>query len=257
MDTMKHERHSELRLLCLTSAATPTSHELPRYLLLTTAPNRCTAPMPKLTPTASYPDLKRPIGAQRTLPILIPPISNIRRPSPTPTSPPPTPAPTEPWMRSATERRPVTDEKSPPQPRQLPRQVPYQSNPQPLPRPPPHHPLACKRPRCIGDNRYRGRRAPARCGITPSRTPQHYAAASTPRTTACLTALSRQPLLTLPAAPPCRSPKPRAPRAPREPQWTPPWHTVATAQAGAARAPRRPPRKHCLPLTPLTSRYTP
>ena len=117
--------------------------------------------------------------------------------------------------------------------------------------------LARERPRCIGDNRCRGRRASARCGIAPSRTPRHHAAASTPRTTACLTALPRQPLLTLPAAPPCRSPKPRAPRAPREPQWTPPWHTAATAQAGAARAPRRPPRKHCLPPTPLTSRYTP
>ena len=192
-------------------------------------------------PTASYPDPTRPTRTQRTLPILTPAISSTRRPSPTPTSSPPTPPPTEPPMQTTTERCLATDAKSPPQPRQLPRPVPYQSSPHPLPRPPSPRPLIHKRPRRIGDDYCRDRRAPARRDITPLQTRRHHAAAGTPRTTPCLTALSRRPLLTLPAAPPRRI---VALRAPREPRRTPPQPTATTAHANTARAPRCPPRKH-------------
>ena len=71
-----------------------------------------------------------------------------------------------------------------------------------------------KRPRRIGDVHCRDRRAPARRDITPSQSRRHHAAADTPRTTACLTALSRRPLLLiLPAAPPRQRDAARSARA--------------------------------------------
>ena len=139
----------------------------------------------------------------------------------TPISPGPLrslPSPTEPRTQTAIERCLATDAKSPPRPRQLPRQVPYQSSPQPLPRPPPLRPLMHTQPRRIGDDHCRHRRAPACQDIAPSQTRRHHAAAGTPRTTACLTALSQRPLLTLPAAPrrpPRRIATLRAPCEPR------------------------------------------
>ena len=169
-------------------------------------------------PARSYPNPAWPTGTQRALPLQTPATSNTKRPSPTPTSSPPTPPQTEPPLPTTTRPKSVTNAKQPPQPRQLPRPVPYQSSPQPLPRPPPPRLLTRDWTHQIGSDRRPDRRATARRSTASSQKRSHHAAESTPRPTTCLTALSRQPLLTLSAAPHRRG---SAPRAPREPRWTP------------------------------------